>query len=273
MIPHISTLHYMSCSYMVLQHAASICKHCLLLILPCQMMSNRMDLVAAWKESKIWNPHATPCDSNRQFYDGWSFCMRHETMSGVFLPQNDGLASRALWGRCEMRCENRRCQEHCFCIQCIPCPMWSTLKHWSNLIKTSKLSTAMAKRCQQKRCSVASLRTISSLTKHFQIPVRFSQKSFQPNLSTVVRWTAVTTVTAMATRKAKELAPAGAYSYSETNLDAKMWNLVNIWHGAGSRDTVKGCSTPLPGWSRKGGIECCSYIVLWSLRRKLSICS
>jgi len=26
----------------------------------------------------------------------------------------------------------------------------------------------------------------------------------------------------MATRKAKELAPAGAYSYSETNLDAKM---------------------------------------------------
>jgi hypothetical protein len=45
-------------------------------------------------------------------------------------------------------------------------------------------------------------------------------------------------VTAMATRKAKELAPAGAYSYSETNLDAKMWNLVNIWHGAGSRDTV-----------------------------------
>ena len=152
----------------------------------------------------------------------------------------------------------------------------SYVKHIEALIKSDqniKTKHCHAKRCQQKRCSVASLRTISSLTKHFQIPVRFSQKSFQPNLSTVVRWTAVTTVTAMATRKAKELAPAGAYSYSETNLDAKMWNLVNIWHGAGSRDTVKGCSTPLPGWSRKGGIECCSYIVLWSLRRKLSICS
>ena len=48
----------------------------------------------------------------------------------------------------------------------------SYVKHIEALIKSDqniKTKHCHAKRCQQKRCSVASLRTISSLTKHFQI--------------------------------------------------------------------------------------------------------